>query len=147
MTVKHRLSRHYLYKTWKAMRQRCNDPKKDKYEYYGGRGIKVCARWDNFENFLSDMGERPSPNHQVDRYPDPDGDYSPSNCRWATREENMRNSTVAKLTIDEVDYIRLMLKYGAKNRELADVFSIHIDSVRNIGSRTTWKNTASGMAI
>lgn len=75
------------YRTWTSMRSRCTDPSNASYPLYGARGITVCARWDVFEDFLEDMGERPSLEHQIDRR-DPDGNYEPSNCRWITRAEN-----------------------------------------------------------
>lgn len=77
------------YMTWKGMRQRCNDPNAKSYADYGGRGIKVDPRWDSFEQFLADMGERPE-GKTLDRK-DPDGDYTPENCVWATREEQAAN--------------------------------------------------------
>jgi hypothetical protein len=78
------------YNSWMAMRARCNNPKALNYVNYGGRGIKVCERWATFENFLADMGERPS-GMTLDRYPDKNGNYEPGNCRWATQEQQQRN--------------------------------------------------------
>ena len=78
-----------LYSTWKGIRQRCLNKKNKQYNFYGGRGIKICKRWDKFENFLSDMGNRPKLK-SLDRINN-DGDYKPSNCRWATKKEQALN--------------------------------------------------------
>lgn len=79
------------YTAWKAMIQRCTDPKFIHYANYGGRGISVCERWSTFDTFLSDMGRKPTPGHSLDRI-DVDGPYEPINCRWATRKEQNRNT-------------------------------------------------------
>lgn len=79
------------YNSWCSMKSRCNNPKNPQYNDYGGRGITVCVRWlDSFENFISDMGPRPSLEHTLDRYPDNDGNYGPKNCRWGTKGEQSR---------------------------------------------------------
>jgi hypothetical protein len=78
------------YVSWAAMKGRCFDPGNASYPTYGARGITVCERWLDFENFLADMGERPSLDHSIDRR-DENGNYEPGNCRWLTRaEQNAR---------------------------------------------------------
>lgn len=77
------------YSSWSGMHSRCNNSLSDKYYLYGERGIKTCARWSVFENFLADMGERPA-GKTLDRI-DVDGNYEPLNCRWATPKEQALN--------------------------------------------------------
>jgi hypothetical protein len=81
------------YHSWRAMHQRCSgraEGHKDN-KNYSARGISVCDRWKKFENFLADMGERPSRAHTLDRWPDNSGNYEPRNCRWATYKEQASN--------------------------------------------------------
>jgi hypothetical protein len=78
-----------VYRSWKNMRRRCNNPNVREYRYYGGRGIRVCPRWQRFEHFLADMGPRP-PGRSIDRRNN-NGIYEPSNCRWATARQQASN--------------------------------------------------------
>lgn len=86
------------YSSWDCMIQRCTNPNNAMFSYYGGRGITVCDSWRNsFANFLADMGKRPSKSHSLDRYPNNNGNYEPSNCRWATKAEQQKGRRNARL--------------------------------------------------
>lgn len=86
------------YTTWILMRDRCNNKNNGSFAYYGGIGVKVCPRWDDFKLFLADMGEKPSATHSIDRIKHDIG-YEPSNCRWATKKEQARNRRITKKVI------------------------------------------------
>ena len=90
------------YNIWCGIIQRCNNPSNDRYDDYGGRGIKVCDRWrESFSHFLADMGPRPDGAMTIDRFPDNNGNYEPGNCRWATSTQQGRHKRNNRLvTLD-----------------------------------------------
>jgi hypothetical protein len=85
-----------IYIVWCGMRQRCSNPKHVSYKDYGGRGIQVCERWRTFDNFMNDMGPRPTPKHTIERSDNEKG-YIPGNCYWATRDVQAKNRRKGKL--------------------------------------------------
>lgn len=94
-TLTHGYTGTRTFKSWESMKQRCFNPNSKDYANYGGRGITVCQQWINsFETFLADMGERPE-GTSLDRR-EPDGNYEPSNCRWADPTTQQRNTRVSK---------------------------------------------------
>lgn len=92
-----------LYSTWKSMKARCNNPNVWCYHRYGGKGIKVCERWNDFLLFLEDMEESFQEGLTLDRK-DSNGNYEPSNCRWADRETQMNNQEKCLSLLFEGEY-------------------------------------------
>lgn len=99
------------YRSWKMMWSRCRNPNDPAYKNYGGRGITVCPRWGKYENFLRDMGRRPTPKHTLERI-DNELPYDPGNCKWATRYEQLRNKRTNVFVL--VDGQRMVSKEAAR---------------------------------
>jgi hypothetical protein len=104
------------WRSWSAMLSRCYNPAATGYERYGGRGIGVCVQWrHSFENFFSDMGKRPTLNHTLDRI-EQNGNYTPDNCRWATKEEqggNRRDNTLIEIDGKSMTVPAAIRAYGS----------------------------------
>ena len=94
--TKHNMSNHPIYQVWLDMIKRCNSYKNKSYHNYGGRGIKVCERWTDINNFVEDMYPSYIKGLDIDRI-DNDGNYEPSNCRWVTRKQNLNNTRHNKI--------------------------------------------------
>jgi len=113
------------------MRRRCNYPQDRGYKNYGGRGIKVCERWDtSFAAFLEDMGKAPSPKHSIDRVNN-NGNYEPGNCRWATMKEQMQNrrgvQSIENVTDDAL--IAEIVRRAESNLDLVQRVAVALQAV------------------
>jgi hypothetical protein len=130
------------YRSWRAMRNRCNNPHSTRWENYGGRGISICERWSTFENFYADLGEKPEPKHlySLDRWPDMNGNYEPGNCRWATDTDQARNKRSVKLTVEKATEIRSLRASGVQNQDLAKQFGIHAATVSDVINNRSWNS-------
>lgn len=114
--TKHGNCSHPLFDIWDAMKYRCENPKSSAYKNYGGRGIKVCERWQDFNNFVQDVSPKPSDTSTLERI-DVDGNYCLENFRWATRKEQANNTR----TNNKIEY-----KGETKNIiEWSEIFNIH----------------------
>jgi hypothetical protein len=142
------------WNSWNHMKGRCNNPNNPKFKDYGERGMSVWKRWAKFENFYEDMGDAPSKSHSLDRI-DNEGNYEPSNCRWATPEEqsnnrraNRKSPTINKRPKEKVEGFKrigaangrtkltdediralLFLKPGNTLTRLAQLFNVNISTV------------------
>ena len=121
------------YAAWVCMRQRCRNPKHAKYRLYGARGITICPEWETFEQFIKDMGLKPSPELSLDRI-DNNGNYEPSNCRWATSSQQNRNrrEVITEATVLTIKHLALQLNHS----EIARRYGVHHSTISRIVNNT-----------
>ena len=128
------------YGCWHQMITRCENPNNRNYQYYGGRGIKVCERWRNsFKDFAVDMGERPSRGHTLDRIEN-NGNYEPGNVRWATSGEQSKNKRNVVVTIGLVREIKTRHKNGERTYLIAREYGLNYQTVSSIVNGQSWKD-------
>lgn len=135
----HGMSKTRVYKIWAGMIQRCSNPNRRAYKYYGERGISVCDRWRDFKNFFDDMGDPPSEKHSLERV-DNDGWYEPSNCKWATSEVQSRNNRNCKLKKDQVLSIKKELDSEKTIADIARTFDVSESLIRAIRNKEVWND-------
>jgi hypothetical protein len=125
------------YSAWRTMLARCRNTNNPRYSEYGGRGIVVCERWLTFDNFLVDMGRRPSPCHSLDRFPNNDGGYEPRNCRWALPKDQMRNQRHTKYVVyrgERIPVATLAERAGIPNNTLRMRLQANWDTERAVNT-------------
>lgn len=125
------------YRIWADMRKRCNDERAVSYPHYGGRGIRVCERWEKFENFLADMGEV-QPGMSIERE-DPNGNYCPENCSWIPRRHQNRNKRNSRFTEVDIGQIRYLYSTGQfRQVDIARAFNTHQADISAIVRGDVW---------
>ncbi len=129
-------SRTPTYRSWEAMVRRVSNPKVANWSEYGGRGISLCDQWRSFDAFLRDMGERPD-GTTIDRI-DPNGDYEPKNCRWASAAIQSRNKRATKITMDDAIAIREAVASGATQRAQCAAYGLSPGTVSEIVAGKLW---------
>ncbi len=140
MRERHGMRSTPTYGSWLKMRQRCYDPKNNRYAYYGGRGVTVHPAWrDSFSAFFADVGERP-PGTSLDRFPNKDGNYEPGNVRWATPEQQARNQTKTVFEPHEPAQIRWLVNdLGYTQVEVARFFGVGKSHINQIVHNQIWQ--------
>lgn len=134
--VTHGMTRTGAWRSWQAMKQRCQNPNNTRYSDYGGRGVTVCDRWQKFESFYKDMGDRPA-GRSLDRI-DNDKGYNPRNCRWATASNQMHHQ---KLRNSKVPYRGVSLNIKAKKNKYISEIWYHYKKI-NLGTFSTPEEAA-----
>jgi hypothetical protein len=123
---------------WRNMKKRCLQQDHKSYHRYGGRGISICGRWLAFENFAADMRATWFEGAWIERI-DNDGNYEPNNCRWSTRRENLRNTSLVKLSEEKASEIRALYTTGEySHRSLGRLFGVSHTTIDYVLRNQQW---------
>lgn len=133
----HGMRRTKIYACWSDMKKRCNNPNQKDYHNYGGKGIKVCARWNSFAGFQKDMGDSYFNGATIDRVENSKGYYK-GNCRWVTRKNQSRNTSRMRLNPELVLLIKERYKNGEKQITIARELGCHKQTVSRAIIGKTW---------
>lgn len=133
----HGLTGTRLHDIWCGMRSRCFNPNDNIFVHYGGRGVSICEEWyNNFEAFYTwSMKNGYRDDLTIDRYPNQNGNYEPTNCRWTTMSEQVRNRSITKLDENKVSQIK---NDQRSSREIAESYGVSKDTVNKIRSGRVW---------
>lgn len=138
--VMHGMSKTKEHSSWRHMRERCMDTNHKHYDRYGGRGVTVCDSWANsFMSFYEDMGDMPRNGMQIDRINN-DGNYEPSNCRWATPKENARNTSSVVLNKYIISVAKDLRKNGFRYSNIGYILNVNKTTIREAITGKTWGN-------
>jgi hypothetical protein len=133
---KHGMCTTKVYAVWRAMKARCQRPSAQGYANYGGRGIRVCERWQEFDGFYADMGDCP-PGLSLERINN-DGNYEPSNCKWAAKHEQTANRRNIKCSYEMADEIRALYANGMIKNHIAKKFGMSHGNISFIVENKRW---------
>lgn len=125
------------YRAWFRMMRRCYNVKDKVFKYYGARGIAVCDRWHNFDNFFTDIGIKKQKRYSLERIDNSKG-YSPGNCKWALPRTQARNRRGIKLNLTLVREIRALHMFGFKTKVIAIAYQIDPGHIRDIVYMRSW---------
>jgi len=121
------------------MIRRCTNPSATSYRYYGAKGIHVCDEWLDFDNFIRDMGDRPSAKHQIDREHSTD-DYCKAACQWVTAGDNSRNRDFVKLDNETAAIAKQMILRKVACKDIAIQLGVTTACIQDISRGRTWKH-------
>ena len=131
---------HPEYRLWANMKERCINHNHKDYKNYGARGITVCNRWINsFDDFIKDMGARPTPQHTIERQ-NVEGNYEPSNCIWLLKSLQRRTQRNVVLNEELVRYIRLQRDTGARLRDVIKELGFKRATIAAVWYNNSWKD-------
>jgi hypothetical protein len=123
------------HSAWLALFDRCRNPNNESFKDYGARGINICERWENYENFLADMGRKPTPKHSIERVRNNDG-YQPDNCVWLPMREQSYNRRTTKMTVEKAAAVRS--RACESQRVLAEEFGVSQGTISRILLGQSW---------